>query len=47
VQYSLWYIVPNPLPIGDLVTEELRNLMQDMISLPGILIRYLLNSVLI
>jgi len=24
VQYSLWYIVPNTLPVGDLVTGELR-----------------------
>ena len=24
VQYSLWYVVPNTLPIGDLVTEFLR-----------------------
>jgi hypothetical protein len=22
VQYSLWYVVPNTLPVGDLVTEE-------------------------
>jgi len=25
VQYSLWYVVPNTLPVGDLVTEELRS----------------------
>jgi len=24
VQYSLWYVVPNTLPVGDLVSEELR-----------------------
>ena len=24
MQYSLWYVVPNTLPGGDLVTEELR-----------------------
>jgi hypothetical protein len=23
VQYSLWYVVPNTLPVGDLVTEYL------------------------
>ena len=23
VQYSLWYVVPNTLPVGDLVAEEL------------------------
>jgi hypothetical protein len=23
MQYSLWYVVPNTLPVGDLVTEEL------------------------
>jgi len=23
VQYSLWYVVLNTLPVGDLVTEEL------------------------
>ena len=23
MQYSLWYAVPNTLPVGDLVTEEL------------------------
>jgi len=22
VQYSLWYVAPNTLPVGDLVTEE-------------------------
>jgi len=22
VQYSLWYVVPNTLPVGDLVTED-------------------------
>jgi hypothetical protein len=22
VQYSLWYVVPNTLPVGDLVTES-------------------------
>jgi len=22
VQYSLWYAVPNTLPVGDVVTEE-------------------------
>ena len=25
VQYSLWYVVPNTLPVGDLVTEEIRH----------------------
>jgi len=31
VQYSLWYVVPNTLPVGDLVTEELerRNQITD------------------
>ena len=24
MQYSLWYVVPNTLSVGDLVTEELR-----------------------
>jgi len=24
VQYSLWYVVPNTLPVGDQVTEFLR-----------------------
>ena len=24
VQYSLWYVVPNTLPVGDLVAELLR-----------------------
>jgi len=24
VQYSLWYVEPNMLPVDDLVTEELR-----------------------
>jgi len=29
VQYSLWYVVPNTLPVGDLVTEELRHQITD------------------
>jgi len=29
VQYSLWYVVPNTWPVGDLVTEELRHQITD------------------
>jgi len=29
VQYSLWYVVPYTLPVGDLVTEELRYQITD------------------
>ena len=25
MQYSLWYVVPNKLPVGNLVTDELRS----------------------
>jgi len=29
VQYSLWYVVPNLLPVGDLVKEKLRYQITD------------------
>jgi hypothetical protein len=29
VQYSLWYVVPNTLPVGDLVMEELHHQITD------------------
>ena len=29
MQYSLWYVVPNTLPVGTLVTEELRYQITD------------------
>ena len=29
MQYSLWYVVPNMLPVGDLVTEFLRYQITD------------------
>jgi len=30
VQYSFWYVVPNLLPVGDPVTEELRHQITDL-----------------
>ena len=29
MQYSLWYVVPHTLPVGDLVAEELRYQIAD------------------
>ena len=29
MQYSLWYVVPNTLPGGDLLTEELHHQITD------------------